>query len=160
MKTGATFSNCRTYRYALWRHWDESKPKAMFLMLNPSTADETRNDPTVERCQRRAEMMGYGGLLVCNIFALRSTDPKTLYVAEDPIGPQNDLAIIMGAKQSALIVCGWGAHGKYLGRGRAVHAMLTDRGYKPHYLRRTKDGQPGHPLYIGYDVQPQLWGAA
>lgn len=160
MNTGATFSACRKYRYTLWRIWDENAPPAMFLMLNPSTADETHNDPTVERCQRRAEMLGYGGMMVCNIFALRSTDPKALYLSDDPIGPENDAAIREGAGIASLIICGWGAHGKYLGRGRAVHAMLTGRGYKPHCLRLTKDGQPGHPLYIGYDVQPHLWEAA
>ena len=73
--SGAVFSECKRYRYSLWRVWNPDLPVCMFLMLNPSTADETTNDPTVERCQRRAVQMGYGGLHVGNIFAWRSTDP-------------------------------------------------------------------------------------
>jgi hypothetical protein len=152
MKTGALFSPCNQYRYRLWREWEEGAGVLAFVMLNPSTADETANDPTVERCQRRAKAMGYRRLEVLNIFAFRSTDPQALYSHHDPVGPANDYHILRIASVVDMIVLGWGAHGALNGRGNNVMDML--RGYKPHALRITKDGHPGHPLYIGYKVQP------
>ena len=107
----AQFSPCRRWRYTLQRTWDANLPSINFLLLNPSTADENRNDPTVERCQRRAERMGYGALFVTNIFAWRSTDPVVLNQVPDPVGPDNDDAIMARASQCALVVCGWGNHG-------------------------------------------------
>lgn len=150
----AAFSECRGYRYALGRAW-EAGPLVMFLMLNPSTADAFANDPTIERCQRRARAWGYGGLLVGNIFALRSTDPKALYAEPDPGGPENDRAIMALAAMGETVICGWGAHGELGNRGRRVLSMLQGAGITPQALRMTKSGQPGHPLYIGYSVQPQ-----
>ena len=156
--SGAEFSPRGLYRYSLWRHWGPAdSPPAMFLMLNPSTADETQNDPTVERCQRRAREMGYGGLLVGNIFALRSTDPGALYVWSDPQGPDNNVAILKMAKQAGIVICAWGAHGRLRGRGKQVHAMLKAAGVTPHYLILNKDGSPKHPLYISYSVRPKEW---
>jgi len=100
MKTSATFSDCRTYRYSLTRRWGDGEIQT-WLMLNPSTADEVKNDPTVERCQRRAQQSGFGALEVVNIFALRSTDPSALYVdGIDPIGPDNDQYILDAAARS------------------------------------------------------------
>ena len=106
--SGAIFSDCRRYRYALWRIWEPSLPPCLFVMLNPSTADEAKNDPTIERCERRASAMGYGGLYVSNIFAFRSTDPAALYIEEDPVGPENDEYIMNGVREAALVICGWG----------------------------------------------------
>jgi len=128
----------------------------MFLMLNPSTADEMKNDATVERCQRRAIKMGYGGLHVGNIFAWRSTDPTVLPKLTDPIGPDNDEAILLAAKKAGIVICGWGKHGKLLDRGEHVLKMLLQHGIKPHALMINDDGSPQHPLYIGYDVKPSI----
>jgi len=153
--TGATFSPCKQYRYRLWRVWDHDKPRLLFCMLNPSTADEAVNDPTVERCERRARAMGYGGLEVVNIFAYRATDPRVMKAQDDPVGPDNDTYLVMAAQQAGMIVCGWGTHGGHLNRGLLVARMLHQRGFKLHCLTITKGGQPGHPLYIGYDVQPK-----
>lgn len=156
LSTGAQFSDCRAYRYALWRIWNPDKPALLFVMLNPSTADEEKNDPTVERCERRAKAMGYGGLRVANIFALRSTDPAALYKAADPIGPDNDLCIANAVVQSASnVICAWGSHGKFNDRGRAVLRTIVQAGAVPYFLKMTADGQPSHPLYIGYEVQPK-----
>jgi len=164
MHLGAAFSDCERYRYSLWRSWGaylgevQAKPRryANFLMLNPSTADEKQNDPTVERCERRARAMGYDGLFVTNIFALRSTDPNRLYeVEQSPIGEKNDEAILEVAGNADIVICGWGAHGKHMRRGMTVLSMLRFNGIVPHALRITKGGHPGHPLYIGYDVQPK-----
>lgn len=152
--SGATFSPCKCYRYLLWRRWDETKPMAAFVMLNPSTADEVDNDPTVERCQRRAVAMGYGGLWVANIFAFRSTDPAALYELDDPVGPGNDEAIVHVARHAGLVVCAWGKHGNLIERGKAVVSLLATTGCRPHYLQLNADGTPKHPLYVSYSVQP------
>lgn len=154
MFASAYFSDDRKYRYALSRVWDESKPLVLFCMLNPSTADEINNDPTVERCQRRAVQMGFGGMAVVNIFALRSTDPKALYKAEDPVGPENMRVVISLAKKAKLVVCGWGKHGAFKSHGEFMLMKLRDYGIRPHALKLNKDGTPAHPLYIGYDVKP------
>lgn len=124
-------------------------------MLNPSTADENVNDPTVERCRRRAEMMGYGGLVVINIFAYRSTDPRELKKKNiDPVGMQNNMQIVEAGKRCKMVICGWGKHGSLHGRGKEVLEMMKFWGIKTRALRLNKDGSPAHPLYIGYDVKP------
>lgn len=157
---GAVFSECRTFRYRLWEIWDRSKPIVCYVMLNPSTADEVKNDPTVERCSRRALQMGGGGFRVANIFALRSTDPAALYKTDDSTklggGPHdyNNAHISAAARASNIVICGWGTHGKRLGRGRWVLTYLRNSGIKPHALKMTKCGEPGHPLYVPYSAQP------
>ncbi len=89
----AEYSDCERYRYRLTRIWDPDGEKALFIMLNPSTATEVQNDPTVERCERRARALGFGAFRVTNIFAWRATDPKDMRAAPDPVGPANDDAI-------------------------------------------------------------------
>ena len=153
-QSGATFSPCRQYRYALWRTWEPDRAPCMFLMLNPSTADAIDNDPTVESCLRRSLKMGFGGLLVCNIFAYRSTDPEKLYEVEDPVGPENDRIILARARAAGMVICGWGTHGALHGRGNEVLQLLREAGVKPHALRINADGSPQHPLYVGYEIQP------
>lgn len=155
-ETGATFSGCRRYRYRLWRYWDRSKPPLCFLMLNPSTADDLSNDPTVERCQRRALAMGYGGLEVVNIFAFRSTDPSALYTLDDPVGPENDQAILEACRLAGMVICAWGNHGGELnGRGAVVRAMLEEAGIAPYALTVNSSGEPKHPLYVSYEKEPE-----
>jgi hypothetical protein len=156
---GAEFSPCRKYRYRLWRQWDRSSPSAVFVMLNPSTADETENDQTVERCERRARAMGFGGVRVANIFALRSTDPAALPRHRDPVGPGNDVAILKSVTGAGIVVCAWGGHGRVHQRGEIVVRLLREHGVALHYLKLNKDGTPKHPLYVAYSVQPQLWEA-
>lgn len=157
MTTGARFSPCMRYRYRLWREWEPSLPTICFVMLNPSTADEVANDPTVERCQRRARECGYGRLEVVNIFALRSTDPDALKVELDPVGPENDDHIIDAASRSDVVVCAWGNHGRWLSRGSAVAGLLSAHGIDLHHLGITGGGHPRHPLYVPYSVKPMPW---
>jgi hypothetical protein len=93
----AIYSACETYRYTLTRDWGGAGGRVTFVMLNPSTATEVQNDPTVERCERRARTLGYGAFRVCNIFAVRGTAPLVMRAAPDPVGPANDAAIVEGA---------------------------------------------------------------
>lgn len=150
----AVYSECLRYRYALTRVWAEG-PRISFVMLNPSTATEVQNDPTVERCERRARAMGFGAFRVVNIFGFRATDPRDMRAAPDPIGPENDAAIIAAADWADMILCAWGTHGAHLGRGAAVAQMLA--GYDLHHLGLTQAGDPKHPLYISYAQRPEPW---
>lgn len=154
--SGAEFSPCRKYRYKLWRIWDKAKPYVLFLMLNPSTADDIDNDPTVERCERRALKMGdYGGIKVANIFAFRATDPSDMKAQADPVGPENDAAIKELAGNAGLVICAWGNHGHHMGRSTHVRALLKEIGIKPYMLALTSAGEPNHPLYVSYNTEPQ-----
>ena len=109
----AIYSDCEKYRYALTRTWDAEGGKVLFVMLNPSTATEVQNDPTVERCERRAHALGFGAFRVCNIFAYRATDPRDMRTQDDPNGPDNDAAILEAADWADAIVCAWGTHGEH-----------------------------------------------
>lgn len=129
----------------------------MFIGLNPSTADETLDDPTIRRCIAFAKAWGYGGLCMANLFAFRATDPAVMKAHPAPIGPENDMKLTMLAVDAGIVIAAWGAHGTHLGRGERVkHALAA----KLHYLRLTKDGHPGHPLYLPKTLTPQLWGSA
>ena len=152
----AVYSPCERYRYALTRVWGTG-PRVLFVMLNPSTATEVQNDPTVERCERRARALGYGGFRVCNIFAWRDTDPRAMRAAADPVGPANDAAIRDGALWADAVVCAWGTHGAHLDRGRQVETLLRATGRTLTHLGLSKDGHPKHPLYIAYSQQPETW---
>lgn len=153
----AVYSDCERYRYSLTRVWDPAGRRALFIMLNPSTATEVQNDPTVERCERRARVLGFGGFRVTNIFAWRETDPRAMRRAADPVGPENDAAILEGMGWADQAIAGWGAHGAHLDRGRAVEALLRATGQPLYHLGLTKQGHPKHPLYIAYAQQPELW---
>jgi hypothetical protein len=152
----AVYSDCEQYRYLLTRVWAPG-PKALFIMLNPSTATEVQNDPTVERCERRARALGFGAFRVTNIFAYRATDPRVMRAVNDPVGPGNDAAILESVNWADSTVCAWGNHGLHLGRGEQVANLLRQTGAPLLHLGLTGQGQPRHPLYVGYDQQPQLW---
>jgi hypothetical protein len=155
----AGFSPCRTYRYTLSRIWGPQEQRLLiFIMLNPSTADALYNDPTVERCQRRAIQDGYGGLMVVNLFALRATQPFLLKQRQDPVGPDNDRSILQVCSiPEATVVCGWGTHGVLHGRDQQVIKMLQLQGIPLHALKVSKKGHPWHPLYVSYETKPQPW---
>ncbi|MCA2014283.1 DUF1643 domain-containing protein [Cereibacter sphaeroides] len=153
----AVYSPCEAFRYTLTRTWDPAGRKVLFVMLNPSTATEVQNDPTVERCERRARALGYGSFRVCNIFAYRATDPKVMRAQSDPVGPANDAAILAGADWADTVVCAWGTHGAHKGRGAEVEALLRATGKPLYHLGISKEGHPKHPLYIAYAHQPEAW---
>ena len=153
----AVYSDCERYRYLLTREWQPGAHRALFVMLNPSTATEFQNDPTVERCERRARALGFGAFRVVNIFAYRATDPKVMRSTEDPIGAGNDAAIIESLEWADQVICAWGGHGAFLGRARFVEQLLRSVDKPLFHLGLTRDGQPKHPLYIGYAEQPRPW---
>jgi hypothetical protein len=155
-RSEAVYSDCEQYRYLLTRVWGQG-PKALFVMLNPSTATEVQNDPTVERCERRARALGFGAFRVTNIFAFRATDPKVMRAVADPVGPDNDAAIVESAAWADSVVCAWGNHGLHLDRGAHVTRLLRSTGVPLLHLGLTGQRQPRHPLYVGYDQEPQLW---
>ena len=153
----AGYSDCERYRYLLTRTWDPGGDKALFVMLNPSTATELQNDPTVERCERRARALGFGAFRVCNIFAWRETDPAKMRRAADPVGPGNDRAITESCPWADRIICAWGAHGAHLDRGPEVERLMRATGRPLYHLGLTRAGHPRHPLYVGYATQPMPW---
>ncbi|MEC7764712.1 MAG: DUF1643 domain-containing protein [Pseudomonadota bacterium] len=153
----AVYSDCERYRYTLTRVWDAAGKRALFIMLNPSTATEVQNDPTVERCERRARALGFGSFRVLNIFAWRDTDPRAMRRADDPVGPENDAAIVESTDWADQVICAWGTHGEHLDRGAQVEALLRATGKPLYHLGLSKAGHPKHPLYIAYTQQPELW---
>ncbi|MCB2117354.1 MAG: DUF1643 domain-containing protein [Rhodobacteraceae bacterium] len=158
-RSRALFSDCGAYRYLLERDWAPG-PRLLWVLLNPSTADEARNDPTIERCERRARALGYGGLAVANLFAFRVTRPADLKRAADPVGAQTDRILRRAARSAGAVLCGWGTHGALLGRGAAVEALLRREGLALLALGLTRQGHPRHPLYVAYDVAPMPWAGA
>ena len=153
----ALYSDCLSYRYSLSRVWDTDGLKVHFIMLNPSTATEVQNDPTVERCERRARALGFGAFRVTNIFAWRDTDPKKMRAAIDPVGPDNDEAIQQGCDWADTIIAAWGTHGEHLSRGTNVKEILVKKHRTIYHLGLSKAGHPKHPLYIRYLQQPEIW---
>jgi len=154
LKADAKLSDCRNYRFALWRTWDDSKPFAMIIGLNPSTADEVNDDPTLTRCINFAKSWGYGGVCMTNLFAYRATDPKDMKAQRDPIGVENDMWLTKLANDAGIVVAAWGNDGSYLNRSNMVVEMLPNL----HYLKMNKSGEPAHPLYLKADLIPVLMG--
>ncbi|MFV1591526.1 DUF1643 domain-containing protein [Phaeobacter sp. JH20_36] len=155
--SSAVYSDCEHYRYSLSRVWDPAGPRVMFVMLNPSTATEVQNDPTIERCERRARALGYGGFRATNIFAFRATDPRDMKRAADPVGPDNLAMILDGAGWADRVICAWGTHGAFRQQGVRVAGALAETGKPLFHLGLSKAGHPKHPLYIRYTQQPERW---
>jgi len=154
LKTDAKLSNCRNYRFALWRTWDESKPFAMIIGLNPSTADEVEDDPTITRCINFAKSWGYGGVCMANLFAYRTKSPSIMKSQNDPIGADNDVWLAKLAKDAGIVVAAWGNHGSHLSRSSTVKKLIPNL----HYLNMNQSGEPTHPLYLKGDLKPALMG--
>lgn len=152
---GAVFSRCGIWRYLLWR---AGGPQARFAgigMLNPSQADETRDDPTIRQARARGRQAGFAGLIVWNLFAYRATLPADLKRAADPIGPHNDDAIALALDLSARTIVAWGNHGAHLGRDRTVLEGCAGR--KLAALGTTGANQPRHPLYLPRATRLRCW---
>ena len=152
-KQSCEFSPDRIYRYVLRRTWDEAKPKVAFIGLNPSTADETTDDPTIRRCKNYAFAWGYGGLIMGNLFALRATKPKVMMAHTAPIGPENNYWLESLARDAEIVIAAWGVSGSHLKRDRVVLGFMPQM----RHLGLTKAGMPKHPLYLKADTKPQIW---
>lgn len=153
MIKSAKFSDNRKFRYTLWRIWNPMYGYVMFIGLNPSTADETEDDPTIRRCIEFAKSWGYGGLCMTNLFAYRATNPIEIEIATYPIGSENDFFIKSMAASASIVIAAWGTKGNYLGRDKEVLPLIPNR----HILRLTKYGFPAHPLYLPKHLQPIKW---
>lgn len=189
----AVFSPCRTWRYTLtrviaasvfdrkltdlsvpegevghvvsrWHFEHGGKGTVAFIGLNPSTADETVDDPTIRRCMGFARRWGYDRMVMLNAFAFRATDPKVMKAAANPIGPENDEHLVREAGRADLVVCCWGNHGLWhphpsttLTRQEDVYDLLREAGVKLYALGTTKQGAPSHPLYLRADLEPVEW---
>lgn len=148
MKKSAIFSDCRSYRYVLRRSWDDGLPPLVVIGLNPSTADETVDDPTIRRCIGFAKRESYGGLVMLNLFAFRATDPRELTLAVDPVGPDNDRWLGEETLEHN-VLCAWGAHHMADGRESWLRRSFV-RNWM--CLGKTKNGAPRHPLYLPADT--------
>lgn len=155
-ETGAIFSPDRIYRYLLWRQWGEGASMVAFIGLNPSTADEVQNDPTVTRCINYAKDWGYDGMYMLNIFAYRATDPKEMMRYLAPIGLRNKHWLFKTRSMVSFAVACWGDHGRFRKQGRLVKALLQQVG-PLHCFGRTKFGEPRHPLYLRRDRGLELY---
>jgi hypothetical protein len=144
----AVLSSCGTYRYQLTRRWADGD-LCGWVMLNPSTADADQDDPTIRRCVRFARSWGFAGIVVRNLYALRATDPRALDKHPAPVGPDND-AYLARCHAERFTVCAWGARGA----ARATEALAAIGTADLRCLSVTKDGQPGHPLYLRADAKP------
>lgn len=143
------------YRYWLSRYWDDNKNVVGWIMLNPSTADHREDDPTIWRCINFSKSWGYGGILVVNLFAYRSSSPKNLLNCKDPIGNENDYYIKTSTKHCKIVIAAWGCSGDYKGRDKEVIKMFPDL----MCLSKTKNGHPGHPLYLRKDLKPKFFNS-
>jgi hypothetical protein len=148
---GAAFSDCRNYRYALWRIWDVTKPKVMFIGLNPSTANETTDDATIRRVKTIAKNLGYGGIYMMNCFAYISTDPKLLKT--NPMSKEwNDNMLTVTASKCADVIFAWGNFDIVKTTGRDVELIEMFPNAKA--LQINKNGSPKHPLYVPGNITP------
>ena len=149
---GAIISECKQYRYALWRTWDKSLPRVMFICLNPSVADATLEDPTLRRCMDFARRWGFGGVCTGNLFAFRATEPEVLRVANNPVGSRNNYWLKRLAADAQLVVAAWGNDGSFMARSTEVRQMFADL----HYFKINRSGEPAHPLYLRKSLKPLL----
>lgn len=149
--SGAVLSDCGKHRFKLWRTWNPGAPRVLFIMLNPSTADHTKDDPTIRRCISLANQWGFGGLMVGNLFPCRSSNPDDIHQLWDPaFDGQNERALRRMASQCGTVVFAWGCHPSVGIRNAAIISMFP----AAMVIQKTMYGHPRHPLYIKNGVVP------
>ena len=148
----ALISPCGSYRYTLSRRWADG-PTCVFVMLNPSTADAEKDDPTIRRCISFAKREGCGALVVVNLYSLRATDPTVLARHPYPHGPEAPRHVAAALLTAdGPVICGWGADGMAISEARSMLDLILAAGKTPMCLGITKDGRPRHPLYLRADT--------
>lgn len=140
----AVISDDGIYRYSLTRVWDTDLPRVCFIMLNPSVADASKDDPTIRRCRNLSKTWGFGSLEVVNLFAFRATMPHELLSTPNPIGYENNAYILAAVARAAKVVVAWGHQGSLLGQSKRVTEMIGEC----FCVNKTRSGEPGHPLYV------------
>ncbi|MCK5017989.1 MAG: DUF1643 domain-containing protein [Candidatus Peribacteraceae bacterium] len=155
MNKGAVFSDDKKYRYGLTRQWDETKPYVCFIGLNPSTADEEVDDPTIRKCIKFAKSWGYGGIYMVNLFAYRATDPKEMLAQEDPFGPDNDTWVEYFAGKADKVIAAWGNDGNYWGASIDMKVLFHQLKKSLYCLKLNKTKEPAHPLYLKDELKPK-----
>ncbi|MFP3881861.1 MAG: DUF1643 domain-containing protein [Actinomycetota bacterium] len=161
MIRAATFDPERIYRYRLSRVWNDSLPAATWIMLNPSTAGEQKDDRTISRVIDFSRRWGYGSALVTNLFAYRTPSPAFLRRAQDPVGPLNDESVAVAVRQASTVMAAWGNHGSLanpatgVSRSDEMLQLLDEFGIEIEMLRLTAQGQPAHPLYLPSHIRPK-----
>jgi hypothetical protein len=154
IQKSAVISECGQYRYLLTRRWAKG-PSMLWIMLNPSTADASEDDPTIRRCLGFARRWGFESLEVVNLFAVRATDRTVLTRTPDPVGAENDRYIQEAAARAGLVVVAWGTWGSLFDRQATVAEALA---WCPLYcLGKTSSGFPRHPLYVRGDAERMVW---
>lgn len=161
------FSPCRLYRYCLWREWDHDSlgiqpvqiwqrgiQYVQWIGLNPSTADEIQDDPTIRRCIAFSKAWGYGAMCMTNLFAWRATKPSDMLKAFSPVGLENANHLLACAKQAGLVVAAWGKHGRHLEQQEFVKRVMENNHITLHHLGLNGDGTPKHPLYLPKTLTP------
>lgn len=146
------------YRYRLERTWNPERGCVLFVMLNPSTADDLKDDNTITKCMRFTKEWGYGGLVVANLFAYRSPRPQSLREVVAPVGPENDMTLVTLADMHKMIICAWGNDGELKGRDGVVFDLLTAGNRQVHCLQETGKGNPYHPRNVPYGTTQRQWG--
>ena len=149
--SGAAFDQHRAYRFILWRFWNDS-PRVLFIGLNPSTANEINNDPTIRRCIGFAQKWGYGGMYFCNLYSFVSTEPKLLSSVE-AIHSANIPAITMADSLSVLTVVAWGDGVELVENGKSVAEHIKKLIEPSRCFGLTQKGNPKHPLYLPGDAE-------
>lgn len=155
VQRGAVFDRSGAYRYVLSRQWPHGQGRAVFILLNPSTADANRDDPTIRRCMGFAHDWGYARLEVLNLFAYRATKPDDLRRALQPEGPSNRRYLRRAVKDADLVLLAWGIHGSWRHQNEEVLTLLRKAGSRPTCLGRTAEGHPKHVLYLPRKLRPQ-----
>lgn len=153
----ALFSDCDRFRYELLIRWNPDKPLVANCGLNPSTADEFKNDPTVHRDIKRADDLGYGSLLKVNLFAYRSPSPKEMMSAPDPYGDWVSTQSLLDSIQkhdAQMVIAAWGNHGSHMGRSSQFRSACIGRGIRLYKYEINRTGEPVHPLYKPYSLEP------
>lgn len=150
---GAIFSPCGHYRYQLWRRWADGGKEIAWIGLNPSTADEAKDDPTIRRILDFSRRWGFSAMRMLNLFAFRATHPEVMMSVADPVGAANNKAIAEAAADADLVIAAWGNLGSYQGRSLVVSRLVHPD--KLHCLKLTEQGQPWHPLYVKKTTVPK-----